>query len=235
MATEVDAARASKPVKTLFGWLVFRRISLPLSIRVARTRIRPSNVTAAGVLLGVAAAAMFSTGRYAWLVAGGVAAFIAKLLDAMDGEIARAKHLDTAAGYVADGLSDRLRDTVVLAGLGVGATRMGVAGAEVWTAAALTGYLAFFYVSAATPSHWREMRDERDLDEKHMFRVTPRLRLGAGDTLAVAVLVGAVAGRPWWPVMAVALGAPVAILMKVRRLFEARPWERSESWAPSQE
>lgn len=235
MAAEVDASRASKPVKTLFGWLVFRRISLPLSIRVARTRIRPSHVTAAGVLLGVAAAGMFATGRYVWLVAGGVAAFIAKLLDAMDGEIARAKHLDTAAGYVADGLSDRLRDTVVLAGLGTGAARMGVAGAEVWTAAALTGYLAFFYVSAATPSHWREMRDERDLDEKHMFRVTPRLRLGAGDTLAVAVLAGAVAGRPWWPVMAVALGAPVAIVMKVRRLFEARPWERSESWAPSQD
>ncbi|MFA5891763.1 MAG: CDP-alcohol phosphatidyltransferase family protein [Actinomycetota bacterium] len=235
MTSEVDAARATKPVKTLFGWLVFRRVSLPLSIRLARTRVRPSHVTAAGVFFGFAAAAMFATGRYAFLVVGGVAAFLAKLLDAMDGEIARAKHLDTAAGYVADGLSDRLRDTVVLAGLGVGATRMGVAGAEVWTAAALTGYLAFFYVSAATPSHWREMRDESDLDEKHMFRVTAHVRLGAGDTLAVAVLVGAIAGRPWWPVMAVALGAPAAIALKVRRLFEARPWERSESWAPSRD
>lgn len=232
MTVAIDSARAAKPVKTLFGWLVFRRLSLPLSLMLARTRVRPSHVTAVGLASGLAGAALLATGSFRLGVAGGIAVAIAKLLDAVDGEVARAKHLDTPGGYVADGLCDRLRDTSVLVGLGVGASRAGVSAASWWTVAAIAGYLAFFYVSGAAPAHWREVRDDRDLDDKHMFRVTPRVRLGAGDTLAIVVLAAAVAGRPVWPVYAVAACAPVAIAMKVRRVFAARLWERPWTEVP---
>jgi phosphatidylglycerophosphate synthase len=228
----VDRARAEKKIKTLFGWLFFRRISLPLALLLARTPVTPSQVTAAGLAFGLAGAAMLGTGRYVWLVVGGVFAVIAKLLDAADGEVARAKHMDTPAGYVADGLVDRIRDPAVIVGLGVGAYRMGHPSAAWWTLGAVAGYMWFFYVSAASPSHWREARNTADIDEKHMFRVSSRLRLGAGDTLAVMTMLGAALNRPLWTVIAVAAVSPLAIAMKVRRLFLSRPWERDEEYAP---
>lgn len=224
----VDVARARKPVKTLFGWLIFRRVSMPISLRLARTRIRPAQITGFGLACGLAGAALLGTGRYREAVAGAGLVAVAKLMDAIDGEVARAKRLDTPSGYVADGLCDRARDTALLAGLGIGAARMHVSGAWPWTMGALVGYLLFFYVSAAAPSHWREVRTPSDLDEKHMVRVGPVLRLGAGDTLAVAALAAAIGGRPLWPLIAVASLAPVAITFKIRRLFHLRPWQRRE-------
>jgi phosphatidylglycerophosphate synthase len=228
MPREVDAERARKKVKTLFGWLFFRRISYPLALWLARhTPVRPSHVTAFGLACGLAGAALIATGSYRAGVAGGLLFVVAKLMDAVDGELARATHTDTPAGYVADGLTDRVRDTAVLLGLGVGAMRSGHPDdALAWTLAAVTGYLFFFYVSGAAPSHWREVRSEADLDEKHMFRVGGGIRLGAGDTLAVAVLAVALAGEPLWLVIAVAVLAPFAIAFKVRRMFKLRPWER---------
>ena len=225
----IDAERARKPVRTLFGWLVYRRISMPLSLRVARTRLLPWQITAAGLALGLSGAVLLSTGRYELALAGAVLVNVAKVMDAMDGEVARVKHLDSAAGYVADGLCDRLRDTAVIAGLGIGAARDGGdTTALAWTLAAVIGYLLFFYVSAATPSHWREIRRSGDVDEKHAFRVTPGVRLGAGDTLAMGVLIFAAIDRPLWLVGAIAVLAPFAIAVKVRRLFAARPWERED-------
>lgn len=224
-AAKVDEVRAAKKVKTLFGWLLYRRISLPLSVRIAGTRVRPSHLTALGLGSGLVGAVLISTGSRGWVIAGAVLVNAAKILDAMDGEVARAKAMDTPTGYVLDGLADRLRDTAVLVGCGVGALRTGSPGALAWTIGAVVGYLGFFYLSAAAPSHWREVRSEADLDEKHMFRVRGNLRLGAGDTLALFVLVAAVVGETLWVDVAVAIVSPFAIAMKLRRLLTQRPWE----------
>ena len=235
MAATIDEARATKNVKTLFGWLLFRRISLPLSLRVARTRIRPSHITAFGLLVGLGGAALIGTGSRTLIIAGALLANAAKILDAMDGEVARAKFLDTPTGYVLDGLADRLRDTAVIVGCGVGAFKMAGASstatthALVWTIGAVVGYLGFFYVSGAAPSHWREVRTQTDLEEKHMFRVSARIRLGAGDSLAVLVLAAALAGHPLIVDIVVAAVGPLAIALKIRKLLALRPWDRASS------
>ena len=231
MAATIDEARATKNVKTLFGWLLFRRISLPLSLRVARTRIRPSHITAFGLLVGLGGAALIGTGSRTLIIAGALLANAAKILDAMDGEVARAKFLDTPTGYVLDGLADRLRDTAVIVGCGVGAFNMpGASTATLaWTIGAVVGYLGFFYVSGAAPSHWREVRSATDLEEKHMFRVSARIRLGAGDSLAVLVLAAALAGRPLIVDIVIAAVGPLAIALKMRKLLALRPWDRASS------
>jgi phosphatidylglycerophosphate synthase len=230
-AVLVDAAYARKPVQTLFGKLLFRRVSLPLSLLVARTRVRPSHITALGLGLGLAGAGTLATGTRWGQFAAALLVPVAKLLDAMDGEVARAKHLDTPAGYVTDGLCDRLRDTAVIIGAGVGVYTGHNPAMLGLTLAAVAGYLAFFYVSGAFPAHWREVRDDRDLSEKHLFRVTPSVRLGAGDTMAVTVCLTALLGRPEIFVGLIAVAAPLALVLKVRSLFRARPWERNEQAA----
>jgi phosphatidylglycerophosphate synthase len=233
MASGVDAAHAQKKIKTLFGWLFFRRISLPLSLLVAKTPVRPWQISALGLGLGLAGAALLGYATYPALVAGGVLALIAKLLDAMDGEVARAKHVETSAGYVADGLCDRLRDTSIIIGMGIGAYRTDAPSALFWTIGAVAVFLGFSYVSGAFPSHWREHRSEAEIEQKHMLRVTQRIRLGAGDTLAVTTFAAAVGSVPLWPVVAIAVLGPVAITMKLRRLFAMRPWEDGVSEPPS--
>ena len=220
----VDAQRAAKPVKTLFGWLIYRRISMPMSLCAARMGIHPSAITGAGVACGIAGAALLATGRYTLGVAGALLVSAAKILDAMDGEVARAQHRETVNGYVVDGMSDRLRDTLVVIGLGVGGTALHGDVAAWWTVAAVAGYLGFFYVSASAPSHWREVQTRADLEVKHSFRVSKHVRLGAGDTLAASTLLVALAGRPLWLVVAIAVLAPVVIAIKVRRLFALAPW-----------
>ena len=221
----VDASHAEKKIKTLFGWLIFRRFSLPLSLLVARTPVRPWQITALGVACGVGGAGLIAYGNYWTMVAGGILALIAKLLDAMDGEVARAKHIESSAGYVADGLCDRLRDTSLIVGMGVCAFRTDAPTGLMWTIAAVAMYLGFFYVSGAFPSHWREHRSEAEIDQKHMLRVSGRIRLGAGDTLAVATFLAAVTSAPLWPIVGIAVLGPLAIAMKARRLFLMRPWE----------
>jgi phosphatidylglycerophosphate synthase len=153
----------------------------------------------------------------------------------MDGEVARATHRDTRTGYVLDGLADRLRETLMLIGAGVGAARAGHAGGvswATWVACAVGGYLLFFYLSSTAPSHWREIRRESDLDEKHAFRVGRSLRLGAGDTFAMLLFVAALAGRPGWVIYAVAGAAPLALVLKLRSLLRTRPWDRLEGASP---
>jgi phosphatidylglycerophosphate synthase len=221
-----DLARMRKPIRTLFGALLFRRISMPLSARLARTGIHPTQVTLAGLASGLAGAALLGSGGR-WLGVGGAGlVWVAKILDAADGEIARAKHLDSSGGYVLDGLTDRVRDTAVITGCGVGAVRAGFDPGLYWTLGAVCGFLYFFYLSGMSPSHWREARNDSDVDEKHVFRVTGDIRLGAGDTLAVAVMVTALAGHLEALVIAVAVGSPVAIAVKLRSLVRRRPWER---------
>ena len=70
---------------------------------------------------------------------------------------------------MADGLVDRVRDPAIIVGLGVGAFRMGHPSAPWWTLAAVAGYLWFFYVSAATPSHWRESAPSPWMRTKGVF------------------------------------------------------------------
>lgn len=221
-----DLGRARKSVTTLFGWLLFRRLSLPLSLALARTPVRPWQVTLLGALLGVLGGAALATGERPWQLAGAGGGLAAKLLDAVDGELARAKGLDTPGMYVADGLADRLRDLALIVGAGVGLHRAAEPSALAWTLAAAVGYLAFFYVSGAFPSHWREARDPSELDEKHLFRLSPRLRLGAGDTLAVLLAAAAAADRVPWFLWAVGVAAPIALGLKLWSLARRRPWRR---------
>jgi hypothetical protein len=103
--------------------------------------------------------------------------------------------------------------------------RAGFGSGLYWTLGALCGFLYFFYISGIARSHWRETRTESDIDEKHMFRVTRATRLGAGDTLAVIVMLAAVAGHLEAVVIAIAVGSPVAVALKLRGIARRRPWD----------
>ena len=174
-------------------------------------------------------AALLSTGRYELALAGALLVNVAKVMDAVDGEVARAKHLDSPAGYVADGLCDRLRDTAVITGLGVGAAQDGSDAALAWTLAAAIGYLLFslcecgYAIPLAGDAAEGDLRREARVSD--LAGGAPgggrHARDGRADCGGV--------GRPLWLVGAIAVLAPFAIAAKVRRLFAQRPWEGEDA------
>lgn len=156
-------------------------------------------------------------------LAGAALANLATVADGIDGELARAKGIGSPGGYVLDNLCDRVRDSAVIAGCGIGAARAGAPGAYAWTVAALGFYLLFFYLSSISPAHWGEARTETDLGDKHLLAWT-RIHIGIGDSLAAIVAASAIAGRPELIVYVIAITTPFVAGLKIRHLRRLRPW-----------
>jgi len=94
-----------------------RPVSRWFSRYLVRTSVTPNQISLASWLLSCIAAGMMAIGGYPALVAGGVLAQLASVLDGCDGEIARLKHSQSAFGGWFDAVLDRYADGVLLFGL----------------------------------------------------------------------------------------------------------------------
>lgn len=103
----LSPAERTRVVKDRDSWwtvLVVDPVAVRLLGPVARLpRVTPVGLTAAGGACGLAAAALFLTGR---LALGGVAFFLRYLLDQMDGKLARLRGSASQLGGFLDGLTD---------------------------------------------------------------------------------------------------------------------------------
>ncbi|MGC4893755.1 DUF5941 domain-containing protein [Micromonospora sp. DT31] len=91
----------------------------------ARIGIGPTGVTMVSVAFAVAAAVLFGVGGRPALVAGAVLLYLGFVLDCVDGQLARYTRNFSAWGGWLDTMADRLKEYVVYAGLGYGATHAG--------------------------------------------------------------------------------------------------------------
>ncbi len=94
-----------------------RPVSRWLSRYLVRTSVTPNQISLASLLLSCIAAGMLAFGGYPALVAGGVLAQLASIVDGCDGEVARLKHSQSAFGGWFDAVLDRYADAVLLFGL----------------------------------------------------------------------------------------------------------------------
>ena len=113
-----------------------RLVHIPLAARIVRllrpTAITPNQVTGVSVLFGFAAAWAFSRGHLAGMVTGGLLLEISLILDCVDGQLARAKKMDSDLGRLVDGVGGYLANLAVVAGIAWGFPQTR------WTLAALT-------------------------------------------------------------------------------------------------
>jgi CDP-diacylglycerol--glycerol-3-phosphate 3-phosphatidyltransferase len=118
---------------------------------LARTRVTPNTLTAAGVTLCLAAAVLVSfEGRdkllFYWL---GAATFVVgSILDILDGALARAGGKSTVFGAFLDSTTDRVGEGAMLAAIGLVFARAGNDAAVVFTIAAVAGSFLVPYVRA---------------------------------------------------------------------------------------
>jgi phosphatidylglycerophosphate synthase len=100
-----------------------RAVSLFISRRLLRLAIGPNPVSVLALAVGVLCGLLAATGRNPAMVAGAFLFWFNGILDGVDGEIARARHLESRLGEWLDTLCDDLTNLCFAVGLGVGLWR----------------------------------------------------------------------------------------------------------------
>ncbi|MCC7009783.1 MAG: CDP-alcohol phosphatidyltransferase family protein [Acidobacteria bacterium] len=98
---------------------IIRRFSVPLSIRLARLDVRPSQVTLAGLVVAVLSAWCISRGRYLPGLAGALLYYASMVLDCSDGEVARLSVRDSDFGAWFETVVDYATYVLLLAALAI--------------------------------------------------------------------------------------------------------------------
>ena len=125
---EVRLARAvrdeSASTDAVMARMVDRRLSWRLSLRLARTRITPNQVTIANTALGLGCAALLASTSY-WLRLCGALLFLLSItLDGVDGELARLRMLESRFGERLDVITDNVVHVAIFVGMAIGCYRL---------------------------------------------------------------------------------------------------------------
>jgi len=128
---------------------VLRSVPDTLVRVVARTRIHPNLLSAAGLALNLSAAVSFATGRFA---SGGVAMLVAGIMDWLDGAVARAQGRASAFGSFLDSSIDCYSDLVLFVGLLVYYARVNRFLYAVLVCVAMAGAVMIGYTRARSDS-----------------------------------------------------------------------------------
>lgn len=100
---------------------VSRNLNRPLSVQISRyltkTPITPNHISMFSFFLSFLAAGLFALGGYPALLAGGLLAQLASVIDGCDGEVARLKYMESSFGGWFDAVLDRYADAFLLFGL----------------------------------------------------------------------------------------------------------------------
>jgi phosphatidylglycerophosphate synthase len=97
-----------------------RYLSRLISRRLARTAIRPNDVTLFNVAIGLTGAFLLSRGGYWSQLSGTLLFLLCVVLDGVDGELARLKLQETVFGHYLDIVTDNIVHVAIFIGLAVG-------------------------------------------------------------------------------------------------------------------
>lgn len=97
-----------------------RTFSLRITRLLAGTPVTPTQVTWLNAAVGVVACVLAGLGGHAGLAGGGLGFIVSVVLDSVDGELARVKHMTSRTGMIVDNVSDDVVDNGFVLGIGVG-------------------------------------------------------------------------------------------------------------------
>ena len=121
VSKQLEQANAIKYEKNgIVGVFTRKHISTRITALVCRTELKPNHITIISLLIGILATYFLSTGERINLLIAGILIFFSKVLDAVDGEVARVKKLETKMGAWLDGISDRLKENLYFFGIALG-------------------------------------------------------------------------------------------------------------------
>jgi phosphatidylglycerophosphate synthase len=201
---EVRLARAvrdeSASTDALMARMVDRRLSWRLSLRLARTRITPNQVTTINTALGFGCAALLASTFY-WLRLCGALLFLLSItLDGVDGELARLRMLESRFGERLDVITDNVVHVAIFAGMAIGCYRLSNSSAYFYVLAVL---LAGFGACAVSVNRAMNVAG----GEAH--RWISQVERATGRDFAYVLVILAIFDRLYYFIWGAALGTHV--------------------------
>lgn len=188
-----------------------RRISVPVARMIAPTPLTPNHVSIIACAMAFAALAMLGAG---WNIAAGIVIQASSIVDGVDGDLARAKHMATRFGGVFDAVLDRFADCAIAAGMAWYAYD-----SEGWRHAWLVGFAAAVGFLLVSYSRAR-LEKEGGLDA-----TSELLGIASRDVRLLLLALGCVVGQAYWALIIVGAAsyATVAWRLWAFRRISLRP------------
>jgi phosphatidylglycerophosphate synthase len=137
-----DLARRTAAKDSYLAALIDRRLSRPITALLLRLPVTPSQITLASIALGLVGAAGLASVSYAARLGGVLALLGSIVLDCVDGEVARARFQQSAAGARLDVIGDYVVNFAAFLGLAIGLAREGLPPGGAWAILALVAGVA---------------------------------------------------------------------------------------------
>ena len=158
-----------------------RPISVKISRQLVKFKISPNQISIISFLLSSLAAGLFIPSDYLYLLAGGIIAQFASIIDGCDGEVARLKFQTSKYGGWFDAILDRYADAFMLFGLTLHAFNNSAENIILWI-----GFMAIIgsFMLSYTADKYDSLMRER-------INKSFRLRLGR-DVRVFLIFLGAI-------------------------------------------
>ena len=97
--------------------LIYRKLSIPITRKLALTGVTPNQITIFDFLLVILSAILISTGKYEYFIVSAFLIQFSGILDCVDGGLARIKKLESQFGEWFDRVTDKLKELIIYTGL----------------------------------------------------------------------------------------------------------------------
>lgn len=144
---KIRILQASRGSDGFFSTALLRPVSRVLTARAAVFDVSPNSLTTWSLLFAGVSAVLFGTGHQAVFLVSAALMYISLVLDCSDGELARFTGTSSKFGAWFDGFTDRIKEHLIIAGMAIGAWRMGT---PIWGLASL----AVFLITVRHLSHY---------------------------------------------------------------------------------
>ncbi len=179
---------------------IIRKISGFISGFLVKTPITPNQVTILSLVIGIASAAFFSHGVHTYTMTAGVLYFISTIFDQCDGEVARAKQMESDFGRVFDIIVDSIVNAAIVIGITIAAHKSN--GSSLTIVAGLFAMMGIVISLLLTTYFNSECK--KDTGTKEMLD-----KLNNKDFFYIIMLVSVIFNQMIWFLLIMAIGTNI--------------------------
>lgn len=218
--SEMSNNNATGRVDPILSAFIFRKISRKITSRLLPTALTPNQVTLISMLCGLLSAFLIFLGGYKREILGVIILQIAYLLDVVDGDLARAKNMQSLWGRNLDLISDRFTDALLIIATSVAAFKdLHDTSALLWGAFAVTGYLFFNYLTDV----WLFPLADADSDEQHINVISimgKKVFISAYEALIVTVSLAVILKKLKFAIILCTIFSLLACSIQILRIYK---------------
>jgi len=166
-----------------------RPLSRPIARALAVTPVTPNQVSVVALLMALGALALLGAGRN---IEAGIIVQLSSIVDGVDGDLARARHVASRFGGLFDATLDRYADAAIAGGMAWWALER-----EDWRAPLVVGFAAMVGFILVSYSRARLEREGGIDVAAGMLGVASR------DVRLLLLAAGCIVGQPYWTLVGV--------------------------------